>query len=346
MSPWFLALLAGLLVAFIQYGWRELRSGWATIPARCCALARSRLVVALLLDAPAARAKPVGSLGRARRVDQHGTGRQRDLARVSRFAAARRRRIDVRVRRLDSAHDASSAPPIVFDASPGGRAGASARDIRSSSSRTESSMIRTRCGRCPPGSRVVLLPHRAAARPRRRLARCAARRRQRRHGRREDWRRAAGAPAHAPARSRSRSRESQSRPRPIDSLPPFGERSVVGARSSSRAPADRLLRAAVTSPEDAERRNDTLSALRSTCRAPRARCSSRRRPISTRDMRSPCCADRWEFQPAVFFAWLRGSGASKDALTPIPEADVRQACAKRRSRSFTATPRRLVRLAR
>jgi hypothetical protein len=59
MSPWFLALLAGLLVASIQYGWRELRSGWATIPAALLRVGAVALVVALLLDAPASRAKPV-----------------------------------------------------------------------------------------------------------------------------------------------------------------------------------------------------------------------------------------------------------------------------------------------
>jgi hypothetical protein len=59
MSPWLLAVVAGLLVASIQYGWRELRSGWATLPAALLRVGAVALVVALLLDAPASRAKPV-----------------------------------------------------------------------------------------------------------------------------------------------------------------------------------------------------------------------------------------------------------------------------------------------
>jgi len=59
MSPWLLALLAGLLVALIQYGWRELRSGWTTIPSALLRVGAVALVVALLLDAPASRAKQV-----------------------------------------------------------------------------------------------------------------------------------------------------------------------------------------------------------------------------------------------------------------------------------------------
>ena len=31
MSPWLLALGAGIVVAVIQYGWRELRGGWMSL---------------------------------------------------------------------------------------------------------------------------------------------------------------------------------------------------------------------------------------------------------------------------------------------------------------------------
>ena len=41
MSPWLLALFAGLIVAFVQYGWRELRAGWRrTARGACCASVR------------------------------------------------------------------------------------------------------------------------------------------------------------------------------------------------------------------------------------------------------------------------------------------------------------------
>ncbi len=73
MSPWFLALVAGLVVAFIQYGWDGLRSGWAARAAALLRVAAIMLVVALLLDAPAERATPAarwaaidGSLSMAR----------------------------------------------------------------------------------------------------------------------------------------------------------------------------------------------------------------------------------------------------------------------------------------
>ena len=45
MSPWLLALVAGLLVALIQYGWRDLRSGWAVIPAAAMRVGAVTLLV-------------------------------------------------------------------------------------------------------------------------------------------------------------------------------------------------------------------------------------------------------------------------------------------------------------
>lgn len=59
MSLWLLALAAGVVLALVQYGWRGFRGGWATLaPAllRCAAIA---LVVALLLDAPTAAPRRV-----------------------------------------------------------------------------------------------------------------------------------------------------------------------------------------------------------------------------------------------------------------------------------------------
>src|SRR5438128_2485470 len=59
MSPWLLALIVGIVVALVQYGPRELRTGWLSIVAALLRVAAITLVVALLLDAPAARATPV-----------------------------------------------------------------------------------------------------------------------------------------------------------------------------------------------------------------------------------------------------------------------------------------------
>jgi hypothetical protein len=62
MSPWLVAILAGLVVALVQYGARDLRSG----PSLATALLRVgavTLVVALILDAPVSPAKPVALWG-------------------------------------------------------------------------------------------------------------------------------------------------------------------------------------------------------------------------------------------------------------------------------------------
>src|SRR5690349_14281374 len=61
MSPWLFAAAAGIVVALIQYGWRELRSGGFVIPAMLLRLGAVTILVALLLDAPSARAKPVAA---------------------------------------------------------------------------------------------------------------------------------------------------------------------------------------------------------------------------------------------------------------------------------------------
>ena len=61
MSPWLLALTAGLVVAFVQYGWRDLRTGLAVLPSALLRIGAVTLLVALLLDAPASRSRPVSN---------------------------------------------------------------------------------------------------------------------------------------------------------------------------------------------------------------------------------------------------------------------------------------------
>ena len=62
MSPWFVALIAGIVIALVQYGVRDLGAPLTALAAllRVAAVA---LVVALVLDAPAARATPVTTWG-------------------------------------------------------------------------------------------------------------------------------------------------------------------------------------------------------------------------------------------------------------------------------------------
>ena len=62
MSPWLIAILAGIVVALVQYGVRDLRSPLSAVSALLRIIAVT-LVVALVLDAPAARAKPVSTWG-------------------------------------------------------------------------------------------------------------------------------------------------------------------------------------------------------------------------------------------------------------------------------------------
>lgn len=57
--PWLLAVAAGVVVALIQYGWRDLRAGGLRLAAALMRTVAVALIVALLLDAPAERARPV-----------------------------------------------------------------------------------------------------------------------------------------------------------------------------------------------------------------------------------------------------------------------------------------------
>ena len=102
MSPWLLALAAGLIVALVQYGWRDLRAGWAVGAAALLRVGAITLLVALLLDAPSGRAQARRRLGRPRRFGEHGARRHDALARGARFDSSNLRRLRVCVWRLDA----------------------------------------------------------------------------------------------------------------------------------------------------------------------------------------------------------------------------------------------------
>src|SRR5256885_9075782 len=61
MSPWFIAALAGLVFAFLQYAGRDLRLGVRALVPALLRLAVVTLLAALLLDAPAGRRKPLAT---------------------------------------------------------------------------------------------------------------------------------------------------------------------------------------------------------------------------------------------------------------------------------------------
>src|SRR5262245_49997857 len=61
MSLWLIAVAAGLALAFVQYGWRDLRTTAGVWPPAILRAVAATLIVALVLDAPAARAKPAAA---------------------------------------------------------------------------------------------------------------------------------------------------------------------------------------------------------------------------------------------------------------------------------------------
>src|SRR3954468_22299085 len=62
MSPWLVAIIAGIIIALAQYGARDWRSGLGLVAALARVIAVA-LIVALILDAAAAPAKAVSTWG-------------------------------------------------------------------------------------------------------------------------------------------------------------------------------------------------------------------------------------------------------------------------------------------
>ena len=321
MSPWFLALLAGLLVAFIQYGWRELRSGWATIPAALLRVGAVGLVVALLLDAPAARAKRVGvwaaldaSISMARGDSVIWRASRDSLRRV---AAESTFVFGDSIRRMTASAvptDQSSAlrpaveraigsghPLVVF---------------------TDGELDDPDAARgLPAGSRVVLLRHalqRDLAVASLDVPRAVV------SGDTVDVRvGVVGGSAGARAGTLALTLQGkQIATAAVDSVPPFGERSVV-VRVRLDGSGGSLLQAAVTSSDDAEHRNDTLSVAVDLSRAASAVFVSTSPDF---DARYALAVLRGSLGIPTrgFFRVAPGEWRVEGALTPIPEADVRQ----------------------
>jgi len=323
MSPWLLALIAGLLVALIQYGWRELRSGWATIPAALMRVGAVALVVALLLDAPAARAKVVstwaavdGSLSMTR-GDSALWRATRDS--VHRYAADSAFVFGDSVRGWDAAASpidlASSLRPVVERAIGSGHPLVVVTDGEIDDPDAARGL--------PAGSRIVLLRH-----PVQRDLAVAS----------MDIPRAvvsgdtvevkvsivAGSGG---ARAGTLALSLEGRPlasMPIDSLPPFGERSVaIKTRLEGNAGAS-LVRAVVASPEDGEHRNDTLTVAVDISRGAAAVFVSTSPDFDARYALAVLRAGLG-IPTRGFFRVAPGEWRVEGALTPVSEADVRQA---------------------
>jgi hypothetical protein len=323
MSPWLLALLAGLVVAFIQYGWRELRSSWAAIPAALMRAGAVALVVALLLDAPAARAKAVstwvaldGSMSMSR-GDSALWHSSRDS--VRRFGAESVFVFGDSVRRWQS----NAAPidlgsylrPAVERAIGSGHPLVVVTDGEIDDPDAARSL--------PAGSRVVLLRHSVQ----RDLAIASL-----------DIPRAVvsgdtvevkdgvvGGSGGARAGTLTLSLEGrQIATLAIDSLAPFGERTVlIKTRLEGNAGAA-LVRAVATSPEDTEHRNDTLTAAIDLSRGAAAVFVSTSPDFDARYALA-VLRGALGIPTRGFFRIAPGEWRVEGALTPISEAEVRQA---------------------
>lgn len=258
MSPWLLAILAGLCVALIQYGWRDVRAGWIAITTMVLRWGAVTLLVALALDAPASRARLVsewvaldGSLSMAR-GDSATIRAARDT--VRRVAAesvlvfgdsARMRSADAAPRDV-----ASLLRPAIERALGAGHPLAVVTD----GELDDPDAIRA----LPAGSRVIVVPHatqRDAAVTTLDVPRAVV------SGDTIEAHIGVAAGSggarpgslvltldgHAVATSR------------VDSLPAFGERTIPIRTTLAGGAGPAILRAVISSPQDAEPRNDTVA---------------------------------------------------------------------------------------
>lgn len=323
MSPWLLAVLAGLVVALVQYGWRDLRSGWGAIPAALLRFAAITLIVALLLDAPAARAHPVSNWAAIdvsasmARGDSLLWRAARDSVRAvhaeSTFAfgdSARRGDTITTPRDLSS-----SLRPVVERALGAGHPLTVVTDGELDDPDAARSL--------PAGSRIIVLPHA----PHRDVALASI-----------DVPRAVVSGdtvevrvgmlgGNNGGRAGTLTLTLDGRPlatAPIESLPPFGERTVA-LRTKVEGPAGpAVLRAVVKAADDAEPRNDTLLVTLDLSRAASAVFVSTSPDFDARYALS-VLRGALAIPTRGFFRVAPGEWRVEGALTPIAEADVRQA---------------------
>ena len=323
MSPWLLAIAAGVVVAVVQYGVRGFARGWASVLAAILRIAAVTLIMALLLDAPAARAKAIAPWAA---LDVSLSMARGDSAL---WRAAR-----------DTIHAVHAETVFVF--------GDSVRRADTTSApRDLSTMLRPAVERAlgaghplvvvtdgelddpdaarglPAGSRVVVLRHAAH----RDLAVESV-----------DVPRAivsgdtveahigliagnAGSAAGTLALSLD------GRPVatvPVDALPAFGERTVVIKARLQGAAGPAVLRAVASAPGDAEPRNDTLSVAIDLSRAASAVFVSTSPDFDARYALS-VLHGALGIPTRGFFRVAPGAWRIEGALTPVSETDVRQA---------------------
>jgi len=323
MSSWLLALAIGIVVALIQYGARDPRSGGANLIAALLRVGAVTLLVALLLDAPSARARPVSTWAA---LDASLSMSRGDTT-VWRAAGDTIRRVGADSVFLfgDSVRRGNSTgPPLDLST-----------QLRPAVERalgaghplivvTDGEIDDPDAARgLPAGSRIVVLAHSV----RRDLAVASI-----------DVPRAvvsgdtietrvgvvAGSGG-ARAGSLTIALEGKTiATLPVDSLAPFAERTIVVRSKLEGSGGPSILRAIVASPGDAEPRNDTASVAIDLSRAATAVFVSTSPDF---DARYALAVLRGSLGIPTrgFFRVAPGEWRIEGALTPVGEAEVRQA---------------------
>ncbi|HEY6827796.1 MAG TPA: hypothetical protein VI259_13140, partial [Gemmatimonadaceae bacterium] len=324
MSPWLLAILAGLIVALIQYGPRELRNASSLITATLRAGAVA-LVTALLLDAPAGRSKPVPAWV-ALDASLSMTRGDTTLWRAARDSARRAGADSVflfgdSVRRADTTsqpHDqATVLRPMVERALGAGHPLIVVTDGEIDD--PDAAQV------LPPGSRMIVLAH-----PARRDAAVASIEAPRAvvSGDTAEIRVgiAAGALGSRPGMLALSLEGAPIAQQAFDSLPVFGERvlSMKVKLESKGAGGPEVLRAVATAAEDAEHRNDTLAVAVDVSRAASAVFASTSPDF---DARYALAVLRGSLGIPTRGYWkvAPGEWRNEGTFTPVPESEVRQA---------------------
>jgi hypothetical protein len=323
MSPWLLALGAGIVVALIQYGWRELRGGSAVLPAALLRIGAVTLIVALLLDAPVSRATTVAAwaaldasqsmvrgdsvLWRAARDSLRATRAEStfvfgDSVRGGDTAIAPRDQVSLLRPMVERALGAGHPLTVITDGELDDPDAAQA---------------------LPAGSRLIVLRH--ASRPDLAVATI-------------DVPRAVISGDTVDAHVGLMAGSAGSRAgtltlsldgktiaaTPVDSLAPFGERTVDVKVKLEGAAGPVVLRAIASAPDDAESHNDTLAAAIDLSRAATAVFVSTSPDFDARYALA-VLRGALTIPTSGFFRVAPGEWRVDGALTPISEEKVRQA---------------------
>ena len=323
MSPWLLAVLAGLCVALIQYGWRDVRAGWMAITTMVLRWGAVTLLVALALDAPAARSRPVrdwvaldASLSMSR-GDSATNRAARDTVRAIAAESVLVFGDSARMRSVDAApRDVSTLlRPAIERALGAGHPLVVVTD----GELDDPDAIRT----LPAGSRVVVVPHatqRDAAVTTLDVPRAVVS---------GDTIEAHVGVAAGSAGARPGTLALTLDGHPVgtsrvDSLPPFGERTITIRTPLSGAAGPAVLRAVVTSPQDAEPHNDTVAVAIDVSRAASAVFVSTSPDFDARYALA-VLRGALSIPTRGFLRVAPGEWRVEGALTHVAEADVRQA---------------------